>query len=171
MNDNCAARFGIPGLRTLPKAGAHALCNQQQADLLLNDVRGDRRSLAHTIPAFAMGNGESREVPPLALLEKPQAIDTIRATLSSDQQAIQVELTCAKGTDREAPHSVAVPLGSHLLVCTANTIMLQLKTDDSPSFLENLKNRLTGSMPRAVGMQERLQVYLLVTPRIAWQEP
>jgi hypothetical protein len=173
LNDNFMERIGGSDLKKmeLPKMGSHAIYDQQTADLLLQWANGDKRSSVDHIPTFTVPSGERCEFTPYKPNQEVQGNDTIQATVSDDRQAIYIHLTWAKlkdGKERMPEITAEVPVGSHLLLLTAEKLGMPLITF-SPSYWEQVKSRLFNWKPKALGWENQ-PVFLMVSPHIASEE-
>ena len=172
LSDNYT--FEMPDMaKKLPTPGSHVICDQQQADLLLKLASGDKRSSLHQVPTLTIPNGARHELLPCVSSDEVQGNDTIQATVSNDRQSIDIQVTWAKqkdGKERLPMTTATVPMGSHLLVRTVDSVTVQVNTysPSSPSYWEQLKERLFNwKPPQVVGLaRENRQVFLLVTPHI-----
>ncbi len=165
LSDNFEERVG-PDLEKLPKLGACAVCGKQQKKLLLYAASGDKRSNVESpTKTITVLSDEKRELLLTGRRDQRQGNDTIQATVSDDQQAIQIQLTWAKWNDGNEclpTTSTTVPMGSSLLVHTHTISEGRAPVSLWTQFADKLLKRKPKLNPLRLQ-----QMYLMVSPRIA----
>ncbi len=185
LNDNFFERLGISPqkLPSMPKRNSWTICDEPQAEMLLNISKGDKRSQFKSKPTTVLQNGGKCEFLPPWLTAPAEGNDVVQVKVSDDRQAIQIDLTWAKwkdGRERLSIMNTAVPVGSHLLIHTGEYILIRTSeytlsslTTVPRSYWNQVLNPLFGKKPssKQIGIgSERQECFLLISPRLAIRE-
>lgn len=169
LSDSLSERAGVDLKLPAPVLGTTAIRDKQQLDLILQMASGDKRSNAGPVTPVSVPTGESSEFSPFGRSPDLQGQDSILATASDDGQSINLELTWAKwknGVERLPAMTEAVPLGSHLIICTTELSEGRLQ---NVSLLDKVFDRLL-NRTRATAVREMEHVYVVILPRFATPE-
>lgn len=175
-------------LKELPKIGEGDVFDQQQTAVLLSAAAGEHRNRQgpSELPVeltLKLANGEKQAWSLVGPRDRIDGDDSIEASLSEDGQTVQIEVSWAawkeNGKEIMPTTTVAVPLGSHLIIHTG--VLAASKSESSLAFLPSLPSTLQQPLSELDQFADKLlgtpnsktafrRKYMVITPSIAKPE-